>query len=668
MGGSGGVYRSSNAGDQWQRRSSGMTWSVLTLVPSSDYHNDRTVFTGLNGGGIFRSVNSGASWEPANSGYPIGSDAVAIALSPQYEEDGTLFAGGYGTGIYRSEDRGDTWSQIGLMDVYAIEEIAMAPHVPLTEALILVGTNEKGVYRSEDGGTNWSVITQGLVISTVNEIAFWPAYTDDHTILVASDGNGLFRSRDAGVNWTQLVTGLAGSYVWALDISPDFAADGTALAETEEGLFRSQDEGDSWVELPFSDAYGVTEVAFSPHYSDDQTIWVATTQWTTESEGGVFVSEDGGDSWQQANAGLPQLEHYALATADTGGDGYHVFVGTRTWSVWQLYADFCTITSTADSGVGTLRWCLSQAEPFAYVDFDPAVFSPTMPATITLLSELPHIITDGLTIDASNAGVILDGSQLTGDEDGLHIDGADDVTIRGLQVIGFPDDGVHLANGASHAVIGGNRSVGSGSLGQGNLISGNGSMGIFLYNISNITITGNYIGTDHSGMTDLGNLDRGIMVQSSRDNWIEGNLVSGNGGNGIEIWGTTAMSNTVIGNYVGTNIYGTATISNGATGIYLGNGASWNTIGGVTDAERNLISGNDYDGIGLYNSGTSNNVIRGNYIGTNISGTAALSNTQIAGVEIWGGPTNNIIGGEADNAKNLISGNVSGEVGPQATR
>jgi hypothetical protein len=151
---------------------------------------------------------------------------------------------------------------------------------------------------------------------------------------------------------------------------------------------------------------------------------------------------------------------------------------TTAYAVPLLQSNTWTVTSAGDSGVGTLRWCLSQAEPFDLIDFDSAVFPATAPNTIVVTSELPHIITDGLTIDASNAGVILDGSELSGSGDGLHIDGADQVTIHGLQVIGFPDDGIELANAASNAVIGGNRNVGNGPLGQGNRFSGNGQCGI----------------------------------------------------------------------------------------------------------------------------------------------------------------------------------------------
>jgi photosystem II stability/assembly factor-like uncharacterized protein len=337
LGGSSGAYRSQNSGDTWTARSTGMTWNVVELVASPDYRNDRTIFAGLNGGAIFRSQNGGASWQPANDGYLVGADAEALALSPQYATDGVLFAAGYGTGMCRSDDRGETWTQVGMEDVYAITEMAIAPAATLTDALILVGTEGESVYRSLDGGWTWTPIVSGLVVTWVNEIVFSPNYTDDQTVFVATDKAGLFRSEDGGQNWITLTNGLNGAAVWAIGISPDFGNDGTLLVSSCDGVFRSQDRGDSWQELTFPCPYDVSKIAFSPHYATDQTIWMATTQWSLESQGGVFVSQDGGDSWQQYNTGLPQLEHFALVAAESGESSYDLFVGTTLRSVWQQH-------------------------------------------------------------------------------------------------------------------------------------------------------------------------------------------------------------------------------------------------------------------------------------------------------------------------------------------
>lgn len=337
LGGRGGVYRITGADGAWHRHADGMTWCIFDLVFSPDYSSDQTVYAGLNGGAIFRSQDRGISWEPASTGYPVGADAAAVEPSPQFAQDNTLFAAGYGTGIYRSQDRGASWSQVGLTNVYGIREIAISPGAALTQALILAGSDQDGVYRSADGGQSWTPITQELTISTSHAIAFSPAYTQDQTIFVgADDGNGLYRSVDGGLHWTRLVTGLEGSWVWAVALSPNFARDDTALVVISGNLFRSQDRGDSWSKLSSPGEYDVTQVAFSPNYANDQTLWMGATQWKPDSEGGVFVSQDSGDTWHVANLGLPDRDIRLLKVASLGGAAYDVFVGTQTRSVWRL--------------------------------------------------------------------------------------------------------------------------------------------------------------------------------------------------------------------------------------------------------------------------------------------------------------------------------------------
>jgi hypothetical protein len=230
-----------------------------------------------------------------------------------------------------------------------------------------------------------------------------------------------------------------------------------------------------------------------------------------------------------------------------------------------------TVTSTADSGPGTLRQALLDAVKGDIITFDPAVFPPTSPVTITLTSQLPSITQGNLTIDASNAGVIVDGTGASAGEDGIFIT-SNGNTIKGLQILYFPEDGVVIRDGAQNNTIGGDRTVGAGPTGEGNVISGN----------------------------------RG----------------------GVRIQGSGTMSNTIIGNLIGLAADGTTPLGNLANGVRIQNGAQGNTIGGDTPEERNVISGNADSGVLILNEGTDNNTVSGNYIGTDASGTIALANVN----------------------------------------
>ena len=159
------------------------------------------------------------------------------------------------------------------------------------------------------------------------------------------------------------------------------------------------------------------------------------------------------------------------------------------------------VTSTADAGPGSLRQALLDAQTGDTITFDPGVFPPNSPATIAVSSgPLPALVEGAVTIDGSNAGVILNGSNLAGVHDrGLEIR-SDGNKVLGLQIVNFPFDGVLIGapgNGRDNNTIGGDRSIGDGPLGQGNLISGNGGYGIQVCGDStNNLIQDKLIGTD----------------------------------------------------------------------------------------------------------------------------------------------------------------------------
>jgi hypothetical protein len=333
-------------------------------------------------------------------------------------------------------------------------------------------------------------------------------------------------------------------------------------------------------------------------------------------------------------------------------------------------AAVCQVNSPADGGPGTLRHCIAHAVTGDIIRFDTAVFPPASPTTIALSNPLPWIITDSLTIDAGQAGVIVDGSKLTGGN-GFVISGANGVKIQGLRIIRFPQHGVLLASGSTNTLIGGDRFSGSGPLGKGNLISGNKWAGIWIEDSGTMsnTIQGNLIGLGMDGTTRFGNSLVGVFIGLSASNNIVGgnietarNVISGNGGDGIRLEGTT--NNWITGNHIGTDISGVAALQNDGNGISISSGASNNMIGGNTDGARNLISGNLYHGIQLQDNGTTGNQIQGNFIGTDDSGMIELRNRGV-GAGIGFGSSKNVVGGNRFAGSgplgegNLVSGNES---------
>ena len=190
-----------------------------------------------------------------------------------------------------------------------------------------------------------------------------------------------------------------------------------------------------------------------------------------------------------------------------------------------------------------------------------------------------------------------------------------------------------------------------------NIISANDS-GIVLLGSGN-TVTGNYIGTDAAGTADLGNASAGITVQGSSSNTITNNVISGTqptnaSGAGIDlVQGATESSNNVIrGNRIGTDKSGSIAIGNSRRGIML-NGASNNTIGGSGPGQANVISGNTGDGIHLASG--QQNTIQGNLIGVAADGTSALGNGGF-GIQV-NSSSINAVGGSGAGEGNLIANN-----------
>jgi len=184
-------------------------------------------------------------------------------------------------------------------------------------------------------------------------------------------------------------------------------------------------------------------------------------------------------------------------------------------------------------------------------------------------------------------------------------------TIRGLQIIDFPNAGVAL-HGVQDNVIGGDRGVGSGPVGQGNLISGNSTFGIGLWgeDASANTIQGNVIGTDLSGTSAWGGRRDGIHSNGANHNLIVDNLIGGYA-TGVYLCCVNDASNTVRGNTIGTNTSGGTGIGNTGAGIAIDR-SGHNVIG-----PDNVVAHNGGAGIAVYSSDALGNRITRNSIHDN---------------------------------------------------
>lgn len=317
-----------------------------------------------------------------------------------------------------------------------------------------------------------------------------------------------------------------------------------------------------------------------------------------------------------------------------------------------------TVSTLLDSGAGSLRAAIEAANSAAAGTATTITFS--VHGTITLASALPAI-TSEVTIDGTSAPTYEAGGAPVvaincDGHAGLKFSlGSADSELLGVAVDDASGNGVTLGADA-------------------------------------ITLNGDYIGLNLAGAAD-GNHGDGVFVSpdssadliglnSSGDSGVVANVISGNTGSGLVLSGAT--DSTVVANRIGTNAAGSAAIANGGNGIWITLGASGNEIGGTeyTDAGTseqnnptgskgtvtpvfvvpplgNLVSGNAGDGV-LIDTGSRDNVLNGNFIGTTASGDAALGNAG-NGVAIIGAEGNSLVGCQVVNNPfvyyNVVSGN-----------
>ena len=181
-------------------------------------------------------------------------------------------------------------------------------------------------------------------------------------------------------------------------------------------------------------------------------------------------------------------------------------------------------------------------------------------------------------------------------------------------------------------------------------------------------ITGDFIGTNVTGSSGLRNRGDGVLINSSASfNTVGGtsatarDVISGNFENGVVISGSGTMENLVEGDYIGTDGMGANDLANDIDGVDITGGATYNTIGGTTAGARNVISGDSNNAVLLSDPSTSFNLIEGDYIGPNAAGTASVFNCD-TGVSIQNSATFNTVGGTTAGARNVISGNVAAGV------
>nr|MBP7476338.1 Ig-like domain repeat protein [Pyrinomonadaceae bacterium] len=222
----------------------------------------------------------------------------------------------------------------------------------------------------------------------------------------------------------------------------------------------------------------------------------------------------------------------------------------------------------------------------------------------------------GIGIELRNTINLIVGPSLSGRSnvitqsggDGIKVSGGDtsDIEIK-KTIIGTDEYGsADVGNGGDGIHIDGAHDVSIGGLGEGNTVAGNSGNGIYVENAINTQIKGNSVGVVPMQETiRLPNQRNGVSLRNSGSSFLGGavpglsNVISGNLKNGVLITGVNASANRILRNIIGTDLSNAAGLGNNEHGVRITSGANNNIIGGENPDDGNSIIGNGIDGIGL---------------------------------------------------------------------
>jgi photosystem II stability/assembly factor-like uncharacterized protein len=331
IGGLSGVYRSTNAGQSWEKISEQINVESLALDPRT---HDR-IYVGTWRQGI-RTDDGGKSWKLINGGMVLDTDMFAITIDRDNPDDVWVATCGW---VYNTVNRGDLWTRY--RDGFDNRRIHDVEVDPCDRQTVYAGS-VAGLYRTHDRGKNWYRVSDESLV--VNNIALHPQRP--HRIVLGVEGDGIYVSDDDAKTFTRSCDGLRNLTITSIAADPAqpkrvYAS--VMFGGSSSGIYVSDDAALTWRKL--------SATSLPPVLS----LIVTAEGFVAGTEKGFYLSADGAEWTQSAPVNHPlradkvlrySAQRYFAATSEG------VFTSRDAGKSWERLAD--ADARTVDLALGYL--------------------------------------------------------------------------------------------------------------------------------------------------------------------------------------------------------------------------------------------------------------------------------------------------------------------------
>ncbi|MDB4066601.1 glycosyl hydrolase [Flavobacteriaceae bacterium] len=342
-------------------------------------NQSKVFYFGATGGGVWKTTDGGVTYKNISDGY-FGGSIGSVAVAPS--DPNVLYVGGgevtvrgnvsSGKGVWKSVDAGSTWTYSGLPNSRHIPRMVIHPQNPDIVYAAVLGdlykpNNDRGVYKSIDGGKSWKKILFSDVQAGAVELVMdpsnprhlyastWRIQRTPYSLSSGGEGSALWKSTDSGATWKEIsknkgyAKGTLG--IIGVTVSPVNANRVWSIVENKEegGVYRSDDGGESWKHINESRSLRQRAWYYTKIYADTQDedgVYVMNVSYHKSTNGGKTFSSHNAPHGDHHDLWIAPEDNQRMIIADDGGAQVSYDGGT-TWSTYhnQPTAQFYRVTT-----------------------------------------------------------------------------------------------------------------------------------------------------------------------------------------------------------------------------------------------------------------------------------------------------------------------------------